>query len=76
MADKERPEPRTNTITVRVSPDEGQKAKDRAKREGRDLAAIIRAWLRLFGEDEAPSPPTMPDEGVRAKKRSKKNPPT
>ncbi len=68
----ERPATRSQTVTVRLTEEEEKKAKERAKREGRNLASILRAWLRLWGEDEAPSPPVMPDENVRAKKRSKK----
>ena len=72
MADKEkreRPEARDDVISARVPKDVHRKAKARAKREGRNLSAILRAWLFLFAEDEAPSPPTLPGEDTRAKKR-------
>lgn len=68
----ERPEPRDKTISARIPADVYDKARARAEREQRPLSAIIRAWLTLFGEDEAPSPPVLPSETTRAKKRKKK----
>ena len=69
---EERPEPRDKTASTRVPLAVYKKAQARAKREGRSLSAIFRAWIMLFAEDEAPSPPIMPDENTRAKKRKRK----
>ena len=50
----ERPKPRDKTISARIPADVYDKARERAKKEQRPLSAIIRAWLTLFSEDEAP----------------------
>jgi len=72
----ERPPPRDKTVGTRVPDDVYNEANDRAKKEGRTLAAIIRSFLLMFGQGEWPSPPVLPDEDTRAAKRAKPKPKT
>lgn len=50
----------------------GAAAKQKALREHRRLSAILRAFLLAWVKGEVPSPPGLPGEGVRAKKRKRK----
>ena len=70
---KPRPSRRNKPVGFRVSQEIYDKAQQRAKREKRSLGAILRAWLFFWSEDEAPSPPMMDGENVRAQKRKKKS---
>lgn len=65
----ERPAPRDKTVSTRIPPEVHQAAQKRAHAEGRNLSAILRAFLTLFAKGDAPSPPMTPDEAIRAKKR-------
>ncbi len=70
--DQERPKPRDKTVGVRVDPETYDKAAARAKKEGRSISAILRAFFFLWAEDEIPSPPVIEDERRRAAQRRKK----
>ena len=68
----DRPKPRDQTFTFRDDPEVFAEAEARAKKEGRSLRAVLRAFLAVWGMGEYPSPPVMPEEDVRAAKRSRK----
>jgi len=63
-----RPAHRNYTLSFRVPAAIHAEALKRAKREGRSLSAILRAWLIEWTAGEASSPPALPDETVRAPK--------
>lgn len=67
-----RPAPKTELLALRANQKHIAKAKARAKKEGRSLIDVIRAFVFGYGEDEYPAPPKLPGEGRRAKKQSKK----
>ena len=70
--DQDRPENRDKAMGFRVPKEVYDQAQAKAKREGRSLGAILRAWLFFWVNDEAPTPPVIEDESRRARKRSKK----
>ncbi len=70
--DKKRPEARDKLVGGKVPKEVRDAAHKKAKKEGRSLSAIIRSFLFVWTQDEYPSPPRLPDEKVRAKKRKKK----
>jgi hypothetical protein len=69
-----RPDARDHTVSFRISEQVYQDAAARAKLERRSLGSILRAWLTLFSQDEAPSPPELPDDETRAAKRPRPKP--
>ena len=71
-APKKRPKPRDVLLGAKIDPDLADEARKRAVAEGRSISAIIRSFLRVWVDDEYPSPPIMPDETTRAKKRRRK----
>lgn len=61
-------------IPTRVAKETADKARKRAAKEKRSLSEILRSWLMLFAEGEAPSPPVMDDKRApqRPPKKKKK----
>jgi len=70
----ESPKHKDEVISTRVPADVKRKAIERAKKNKREISEIIRSWLHLFGEKEAPLPPVIEDERApqRPSKRQKK----
>ena len=71
-APQKRPTPRDVLLGAKVDKDLADQARKRAADEGRTISAILRSFLRVWVDDEYPSPPIMPSETTRAKKRKKK----
>ena len=71
---KKRPFKREKLLGAKVDPELAKLAKQKAKREGRPLARVIRAMITLWANDEVPEgwPPTLEQEDTRAQKRNKK----
>ncbi len=58
-------------IVIPVSAKVKKKAQAKAQQQGRSLAAIIRAWVMGWSDDEFPDPPNI-SEGVKAAPKRKK----
>ena len=58
----ESPKHKDEVISTRVPADVKRKAIERAKKNKREISEIIRSWLHLFSEKEAPLPPVIEDE--------------
>ena len=64
---------KTKDIRVRVDDDLHRRASKRAHSDHRKLSEIIRAWLRLYADEEVNAPhPDLLDEERKRPKRKKK----
>ncbi len=71
MAD-ERPPRKDQVISGRASKKDVERARARAKSEGRSLWDVIRSFISGYGNNEYGAPPPLPGEGRRAKKQPRK----
>ncbi len=75
MAD-DRPPRKDQVISGRASKKDIERARARAKSEGRSLWDVIRSFITGYGNNEYGTPPPLPGEGRRAKKQPRKKTPS
>ena len=70
----DKPKHKGRVASSRVPDEVFERAQQRAKKGGRSLGQVIRAFLFGYADDEYPEPPSRPDADTRAPQRPEAKP--